>query len=351
MGTAAADLARYQYVPLNAFERVQLLNTVVIPPWTYSTFFLPNDSMFKTMDSVRLRFVLMAEGMELNMVDVHKSYQVLHVTCPHRPGGMGLHQLFSVHRARFTTMLQNTLRSRPGSIGCELTKELPSRAVPIRNYLAILTQLGARTALHIALAPRAAGGPNLIDSESSNDGVLLSARKEQVGEALHMRPYIAPHRYHEDLSAGTVPAGFGPVTIAGIPCYSNQQPPTGTSLYSDGSLQTVEIAGSEYQAAGATVTKGPLRFLARVAGPHQSYTAGMYGAAIGAAIASDGDTQYIDNMAVTKCAHRRPAHECSDADICHNVCDQVQHKHVAAEWIPSHRLETEARNAQERAQI
>ena len=56
-------------------------------------------------------------------------------------------------------------------------------------------------------------------------------------------------------------------------------------------------------------------------------------------------------MAVTKCAHRRPTHECSDTDIRHKVCDGVEHKHVAAEWIPSHRLETEARNAQERAQI
>ena len=140
---------------------------------TYRTLFLPNDSMFKTMDSMCLRFVLMAEGMELNKVDVHKSYNVLHVTSPHRLGGMGLHQLFWAHRARFTTMVQNTLRSRPGSIGCDLSKDLPSRAVPIRNYLAILTQLGPRTVLHIALPPRPAGGPNLIDSESSDDGVLL----------------------------------------------------------------------------------------------------------------------------------------------------------------------------------
>ena len=148
-----------------------------------------------------------------------------------------------------------------------------------------------------------------------------------------------------------MPPGYCPVTIAGIPWYSNQQPPTGTSLYSDGSLQIVEIAGLEYQAAGAAVTTGPLHILARVAGPQQSYRAEMYGAAIGAATASDGSTQYIDNMAVTKCAHRRPTHECSDADIRHKVCDQVQHKHVAAEWIPSDRLETEARNAQEREQI
>ena len=106
-----------------------------------------------------------------------------------------------------------------------------------------------------------------MDSESSNDGVLLLAHKVQVGDTLHMRHYIAPHRYHADPSAGTVPAGYRPVTIAGIPYYSNEQPPTGMSLYSDGSCQTVGIAGSEYRAAGAAVTKGPLRLLARVGGP------------------------------------------------------------------------------------
>ena len=182
--------------------------------------------------------------------------------------------------------LANTLRSRLGSIGCDLAK------------------LGARTALHIALPLRPAGAPNLIDSESSDDGVVLSARKEQVRDALHTRHYIAPHRYHEDPSAGTVPAGYRPVPIADILCYSNQQAPTGTSLYSDSGLQLVEIAGSEYQAAGAAVTKGPLRILVRVAGPQQSYGVEMYGATIGAAIASDGDTHYFDNIAATKCAHR-----------------------------------------------
>ena len=172
-----------------------------------------------------------------------------------------------------------------------------------------------------------------------------------MGDALHTRHYIAPHRYHEDPSAGTVPPGYRPVTIAGIPCYSNQQPPTGTSLYSDSSLQIVKIAGWEYHVAGAAVTKGPLRILARLAGPQQSYKAKMYGGAVGAAIASNVDTHYIDNMAVTQCAHRRPTHECFDADIRHKVCDQMQHKRVAAECIPSHRLETEARNAQQREQL
>ena len=156
MGTAASDLARYQYLPLNAFERVPLLNTILIPRWMYRTLFLPNNSMFKAMEAMCFRFVLMAEGMELNKIDIHNSYNVLHVTSLHCLGGMGL--LFWAHRARSITTVQNTLRTRPGSIGCDLSKELPSRAVPIPNYLAILTQLGACTALHVALPPRPAGG-------------------------------------------------------------------------------------------------------------------------------------------------------------------------------------------------
>ena len=162
VGTATSDLARYQCLPLHAFGRVQLLNTILIPRWTYRTLFLPNDSMFQAMDAMCLQFVLIAEGMELNKIDIHKSYNVLHVTSPHRLGGMGLHQLFWAHRAHLITMVQNTLRSLPGSIGCDISQKLPSGAVHVRNYLAILNPLGARTALHVALPPRPARDPNSL---------------------------------------------------------------------------------------------------------------------------------------------------------------------------------------------
>ena len=56
-------------------------------------------------------------------------------------------------------------------------------------------------------------------------------------------------------------------------------------------------------------------------------------------------------MAVTKSAYRQPTHECFHIAIRHKVCDQVQHKDVAAEWIATHRLELEFRNGQEREQI
>ena len=77
-------------LPLNAFERVPLLNTVLIPRWTYRTLFLPNDSMFKAMDAMCLPFVVLGEGMELNKICIHKSYNVRHVNSPHCLGGMGV---------------------------------------------------------------------------------------------------------------------------------------------------------------------------------------------------------------------------------------------------------------------
>ena len=74
------------------------------------------------------------------------------------------------------------------------------------------------------------------------------------------------------------------------------------------------------------MAKGPLRILARVVGPQQSCRAEMYGAAMRTAIASNGDKQYIDNMAVTKCADKRPTQECSYSNVRHKVCDHTQHK-------------------------
>ena len=227
MGTVCADLARYRFLPLNAFERVQLLNAILIPRWNYRVLFLPNDSMFKAVDSMCLNFVLMAEGMERNKTDIHQSYDVLHVTSPLRVGGMGLQQMLWAHRARFVTLVQNTPRVRPQSIVHDLQHALPSHAVAIPDYLSNLTQLGARTALHVVLPRRPAGGPNLIDSESSDDGILLAARQDQVGDAQHTRHYVAPHRFQDDPSVGVVPPGYHSVTIAGIHCYSNLQGPKG----------------------------------------------------------------------------------------------------------------------------
>ena len=74
------------------------------------------------------------------------------------------------------------------------------------------------------------------------------------------------------------------------------------------------------------MTKGPQCILARVVRPQQSYRAEKYSTAIGTAIASNGDEQYSDNMAMTKCADERPTRECSYSGVRYKVCDYTQHK-------------------------
>ena len=97
------------------------------------------------------------------------------------------------------TLVPNTLRVRPESNGYNVQQALPPKVVPIRHYLSILTQLGARTALQVDLPqvdlpPRPAGRPNPLDSESSDDGVILTARKEQVGDTQHTRHYLVAYQ-------------------------------------------------------------------------------------------------------------------------------------------------------------
>ena len=48
---------RYRALPLNAFERVHLLNSVLITRWLYDTMFIPHDRMFHHIDKTCLEFV------------------------------------------------------------------------------------------------------------------------------------------------------------------------------------------------------------------------------------------------------------------------------------------------------
>ena len=59
---------------------------------------LANHSMFKVVDSMCLRIMLMADCMELNTTGIHKSYKALRARSHLLPGGMGVHQLFWAHR-------------------------------------------------------------------------------------------------------------------------------------------------------------------------------------------------------------------------------------------------------------
>ena len=79
------DLNRYKQLPLNAFERVQLVNSLLIPRWLYHALFVPHDRMFHKIDQRVRDFVTAAKG-------VQPRYNASHVTAFQKYGGLGLHQ-------------------------------------------------------------------------------------------------------------------------------------------------------------------------------------------------------------------------------------------------------------------
>ena len=172
IGTMCADLDRYKCLTMNAFKRVQLFNAILLPRSNYGSLILPNDSLFQATDSMCLRFLLMAEAVELNTTNVHISHYTLHAT-----------SLLPIGLAPNVSDPQGTIRHHgakhtrclPELRG--MSHMLPSQAVPIHNCLAILIELGPHTALQVDLAPQPAEGPNSFDRETSDNRIPLLTRK------------------------------------------------------------------------------------------------------------------------------------------------------------------------------
>ena len=87
LSRAQADVARFGHLPLNNFERAQLLNSVLIPQCVYHGLLVLDDRLFRPLDKVGKSFVQAAKGMD-------KIHNTSHVTAPKNAGGMGLHQVF-----------------------------------------------------------------------------------------------------------------------------------------------------------------------------------------------------------------------------------------------------------------
>ena len=71
--TVQAKLARFQAVPLDAFERTQLLSTVLFPRGVYRSLFVASDHLLHDIDLLARDFVVTAKGVE-------RCHNVLHLT-------------------------------------------------------------------------------------------------------------------------------------------------------------------------------------------------------------------------------------------------------------------------------
>ena len=103
MEETQTELAGYQRFLLHAWVRVELINKVVTPQWTYRMLLIPHDFIYKQLDKLSQEFVTKYKGLE----------NVLHstkMTTPVTKGGMGLCQQFWVFRMLYVTDIQRLLR-------------------------------------------------------------------------------------------------------------------------------------------------------------------------------------------------------------------------------------------------
>ena len=242
-------LNRYKQLPLNAFERVQLVNSVLIPKWLYQAMFVPHDRMFHKIDQ-RVRDILTAAK------GVEPKYNVSHVTAFHKYGGLRLHQIYWAYRARYITIMQCTLRDGDRPITKAASRLVHHTMAPLRDYVHMVEQMGGTVPIQLDDRQRPQGGPELFDEEDSEDGDMLRAQERVVGPMEYRAHYHGSVHPPDVDDTGTLPAGFSPIMVGGMVGYTNGKDKTDTTWYSDGSKQN--------NRAGVGIKCGQLEIIARV---------------------------------------------------------------------------------------
>ena len=320
----SADIARYTTWPLNAFERAQLVNMVLLSKWTYTSSFTPADSMFVHVDKEIGAFVTKAKGIE-------KRHNVMHVSDPVSKGGLGLHHMYRAHRMKFLSVIQRTLRDPAHTLAQMASIPVHHKIAPLRNYVHIIKQLGGCTPVTLAASQRPRGGPHLIGEEEDEDYQMMCARKQMVGLPQYAGHYISFESTRGHTDASTVPEGFTKIHIGGHECYTN-------NLAGRGNKCKVEqcTAIGKISFAGMGILHGEKQLVARVTCPQCSYRAKLLGATIVPHLAQANDDLASDNQAVVRTAAHRPRRECANMYLLHEAHTNFQRTPVHIRWIPSY---------------
>ena len=98
------DVAAYRTLPLNAYEKVAIINAVLIPRSTYKGLFLGNRTRMAHWDDILLQFITDTLGIEQQM-NKHR------LTTNLSQGGLGLRQLWWSYITRWVTIGQQELQN------------------------------------------------------------------------------------------------------------------------------------------------------------------------------------------------------------------------------------------------
>ena len=98
------DIAAYRTLPLNGYEKVAIINAVLIPRWTYRGFFLGNRSWMAVWDDILLQSLRDTPGIEQQMNKHRLTTDLSH-------GGLGLRQPWWSYITRWITLGQQELQN------------------------------------------------------------------------------------------------------------------------------------------------------------------------------------------------------------------------------------------------
>ena len=101
------DIVAYRTLPLNAYEKVAIINAVLIPRWTYRGLFLGNRSRMALCDDILQHYIWDTPGMEQQMNKHRLTTNLSH-------GGLGLRQLWWSYITRWGQAgAARTIEQRP----------------------------------------------------------------------------------------------------------------------------------------------------------------------------------------------------------------------------------------------
>ena len=128
-----AHIAAYRTLLLNGYEKVTIVNAVLIPRWTYRGLFLGNRSQMAMWGDILLQYLRDTPGIEQQMNKHRLTTNLSH-------GGLGLRQLWWSYITRWVTLGQQELqnngptqqkyRHRPGPWGYGRSPYLPTQTAP-----------------------------------------------------------------------------------------------------------------------------------------------------------------------------------------------------------------------------
>ena len=170
-------IAAYRTLPLNGYEKVAIINPVLIPRWTYRGLFLVNRSRMPLWDEILLQYVRETPGIEQHIT----KYCLTTILCHE---GLRLRQLWWSCITRWITLRQQELQRNGPTRHLMTTQYKYNEAVRVLGGT-----VGQRISQPTQHCPRA---ERLLDSESSEDDQVIGARSTQAATSRLDYGWLSP---------------------------------------------------------------------------------------------------------------------------------------------------------------